>query len=188
MYGEGERQVYSHKLAKLAGFSPGLVRRDLMVTGYSGSPNRGYDITELSAALDLVLNGNQEQLVTLIGVGDLGRALLKFFHGLWPDLTIRNAFDIDPEKVNRVVCGTRVHHMNELTEVIESEAIRIAILVVPDEVAQEVTDQLLQAGVKSLLNMTHARLRVPVDVYTEDLDVSIALEKVAFFGQEANKG
>jgi redox-sensing transcriptional repressor len=180
---DGVTQVFSHKLARLAGFSPGLVRRDLMVTGHTGSTNRGYTVIDLIEELNQVLSGNHKQQVALIGVGDLGRALLKFFHGLWPNLTIQAAFDVDPAKVDRVICGTRVHSMDQLEAVIAKEQIRIAILVVPDEAAQEVTDQLVHIGVTSLLNMTHARLRVPIDTYTEDLDVSIALEKVAFFGQ-----
>lgn len=175
---QGRAQVFSHELAGLAGQTAVMVRRDLMAIGYSGSPNRGYDVPELARALGEFLDGNQVQRVALVGVGNLGRALLDYFRGLRPRVEIAAAFDADPQKVGRVIAGTRVHPLDRLEAEIAGGGIRAAILAVPANAAQEAADRLTTAGILSLLNFTHVRLRVPAGARCEDIDLGIALEKV----------
>jgi redox-sensing transcriptional repressor len=91
------------------------------------------------------------------------------------------AFDDDPAKTNRVINGVPCHHMDQLEEVVKREDIRIAILCVPGSAAQRVTDRIVKAGVKGILNFAPVPIRIPVGVVLEEIDLTSALERVAFF-------
>lgn len=175
--------VYSHQLAKAAGVTAAQVRRDLMVVGYSGSPTKGYDVQELKESIRLYLDGSEPQRVALVGVGNLGRAILAYFAGRRPNLAILAAFDKDPAKAGRVIHGCRCYDMSELPGIVATRGIRTAIMAVPAGEAQAVTDTLTAAGVKGLLNFAPAHTRVPMDVYVENVDITTSLEKVAFFAR-----
>lgn len=181
---EGEQSLFSHQLASLVGGTAAQVRRDVMAVGYAGSPTRGYDIQDLTRAIGSFLDAPEGQGVALVGVGNLGRALLAYFSGRRPKLSIEAAFDVDPAKVNRVIHGCWCYPLEELDSVVAEHAIEIGMITVPADQAQAVADRLSQAGVFGLLNFAPVRLWVPGHVYVEDLDVAMSLEKVAFFARE----
>ena len=187
---DGVASIYSHELAARAGGTPSQVRRDLMVTGYTGSPARGYDVRELVNSIGAFLDTETREGVALVGVGNLGRALMAFFAGRRPHLTIVAAFDNDPYKVNRVIHGVRCHPAEAVEQVVREQGIRVAIITVPAGMAQEVADRLIRAGVRGLLNFAPIRLRVPSDIHVEDVDVTMSLEKVSYFSRqhERNEG
>lgn len=186
---DGVRSVYSHELAALAGSSAAQVRRDLMVIGYSGSPNRGYQVLELMNSIGEFLDNPAGQRVGLVGVGNLGRALLSYFTGRRPKLSIVAAFDSDPEKVDRVVHGCRCYRLEELADTVRQLDIGVGIITVPAHAAQDVAERMVAAGIRGILNFAPVRLRVPADVYVEDLDMTTSLEKAAYFArQRAGEG
>jgi redox-sensing transcriptional repressor len=168
----------------MAGVTAAQVRRDLMAVGYTGSPTRGYGVGELMESIGKFLDASEGEGVALIGVGNLGRAILAYFGGRRPKLAIVAAFDNDAVKVNRVVLGVRCHAMTELAQILAEQVIHTAIITVPAAAAQEVTDQLVRAGVRGLLNFAPASLRVPEGVFVEDIDMTVALEKVAYFARQ----
>jgi redox-sensing transcriptional repressor len=176
-------QIYSHELAKLARVSAAQVRRDIMTIAYSGTPNRGYEVRQLIAELSRTLDNPDGDRVGLVGVGNLGRALISFFSGRRPNLNITAAFDSDPEKANRVLFGCRCYPMEKLGEVVRAEQLKTAILTVPPAVAQHTADQLVEAGVCGILNYTTVPIRVAPRVYVMDRDMTMALETVAFFAR-----
>jgi len=186
--GSGKTRAFSHELAGAAGQTAVLVRRDLMGIGYAGSPNRGYDVGALQHAIGDLLDRHETQNVALVGVGNLGKALLDYFQGLRPNLRIPAAFDSDPEKVGGEVGDARTHHVDDLARVIEEFSIGVAVLTVPSEAAQETADRLIAAGVRSLLNFTRVRLRTPPGIYVENVDISMSLEKVAYFARRRDAG
>lgn len=183
---EGERAIFSHQLAVLVGGTAAQVRRDVMALGYMGSPTRGYDIAELIGSIGEFLDVPEGQKAALVGIGNLGRALLAYFAGRRPKLTIEAAFDTDPTKVNRVIHGCRCYPIEDLTSVVRDQGIQVGIVSVPSDYAQQVTDKLCQAGVLGLVNFAPVRLRVLRHIYVEDIDMTMSLEKVAYFaGQRA---
>ncbi|HUW30033.1 MAG TPA: redox-sensing transcriptional repressor Rex [Planctomycetota bacterium] len=137
--------VYSHELAKMAGVTAAQVRRDMMSVGYSGSPTRGYDVRLLSDSIGDFLDSPEGQGVALIGIGNLGRAIMAYFTGRRPRLSIVAAFDTDPGKVNRVIHGCRCYHINEMAEVVRSANIGVAIITVPSAEAQNAAELLAAA-------------------------------------------
>ncbi len=180
----GAKYVFSHDLATAAGSTAAQVRRDVMAVGYSGSPTKGYDVSELAGSIGRFVDGEQQQPVALVGVGNLGRAILAYFTGRRPNLAIVAAFDRDVHRVNRVIHGCRCHPVEQLEEVIAGQGIRTAIIAVPATEAQAVADRLVRGGVRGILNFAPVPLRVPPSVFVQEMDITTSLEKVAFFARQ----
>ena len=180
----GTSHIYSHQLAALAGVTASQVRRDLMATGYSGSPAKGYAVGELLASIGRSLDAPEPEAVALVGTGNLGRAIMAFFAGRRPNLSVVAAFDCDEYKVGRVIHGVRCYPMPDLERLLVELGIHIAIITVPASEAQDVAERLARAGVTGILNFAPVRLRVPQGVFVEDVDVTMSLEKVAYFSRQ----
>ena len=176
--------VYSHELATKAIATAAQVRRDLMVIGFSGRPRTGYDIKGLAAALADYLDAPEPEGIALVGVGHLGRALLDYSIGRHPKLHIAVAFDTDTAKTGRVIRGCRCHHIRSSRQVIPKQGIRMAILAVPAPAAQGVATRIVDDGIMGLINFSPVRLHLPPNVYVENLDVTVSLEKMAFFTRQ----
>lgn len=176
----GARQVYSHELARLAVSTPAQVRRDLMTIGFSGSPRKGYGIQELIEAIQAVLARSVETRVALVGVGNLGRAILAYYANRQPVRFVA-AFDRAPEKAGRILHGCRCYPSDHMDEVVRREGIHVGVVAVPASEAQGVADQLVLAGVTGILNFAPVRLHVPPGLYVENVDLMMALDKVAYY-------
>ena len=183
---QGMKNVYSHQLASMAGSTAAQVRRDLMSVGYSGNPAKGYDIAELIGAIGRILDAPDGQKVALVGVGHLGRALLNYFSARRPKATIEAAFDKDPHKVNRMILGYRALPATQMQEVVRQEGISVAILCVPADEAQRVADDLVDAGIRSIVNFAPVPLKVPSNIYVESMDITMSLEKAAYFARQSD--
>jgi redox-sensing transcriptional repressor len=150
----GGRQVYSHQLASLAVSTAAQVRRDLMTIGFTG-----------------------------VGVGNLGRAILAYYANRQP-IRFAAAFDRLAEKTGRILHGCRCYPVDDMAAVISREGIRVGVIAVPAVEAQAVADQLVLAGVTSILNFAPVRLRVPAGLHVENVDLMMALDRVAYFAHE----
>jgi len=180
----GVQNVYSHQLAKMAGCTAAQVRRDLMAVGSLGTPTRGYDIDKLFERIGDYLDSPQGQNVALVGVGNLGSAILAFFSGRRSKLSIVAAFDNDPEKFARVTHGCQCYSVSELVKTVRKRDIDVGIITVPADQAQSVADLLVKAGIGGILNFAPFTIQVPHDVYLENMDITILLERVAFFARQ----
>ncbi len=183
LLGEGTPRIYSHDLATLEGATPAQVRRDLMTIGYAGSPARGYDVAGLIDHIDGLLSPRREEGLALVGMGHVGGAIADYFGGQHPEHRIVAAFDVHPDRIGRVIHGVRCHHVDELEAVMADKPARVGVIAVPADAAQEVAERLVRAGVTGLINFAPVRLRAPADVYVEDVDIAVLVEKVAFFAR-----
>ncbi|NMC61698.1 MAG: redox-sensing transcriptional repressor Rex [SAR324 cluster bacterium] len=179
-----ESYMHSHELARRAGVGAAQVRRDLMASGYTGSPKHGYEIAKLHESLSDFLDGRETQNVALLGVGNLGRALLSYFRGGRSKLVIAASFDNDPQKAGRVFHGCRCYSLDELPRTIDEQNIKLGILTVPAESAQSSADSLVDCGINGILNFAPVPIQVPHGVYVENIDVTMFLERAAFFGRQ----
>jgi redox-sensing transcriptional repressor len=177
------KHVYSHELASIAHGTATQVRRDLMMIAFSGSPSKGYNVEDLMRQIDCVLDAPEGQKIALVGIGNLGRAIISYFAGRRPNLSIVAAFDKDPHKIDRLIHGCPCYPHEKISEVVKSQRISMAIITVPAEEAQTVADTLVHSGVQGILNFAPVPLRVPSQVYIEDIDVTMLLEKVAYFAR-----
>ena len=180
LFAKGIEDIRSHQLAAKAGITAAQVRRDLMQIGYEGSPKRGYDVQKLLESLRKFLDEPGGQRLALLGVGNLGRALLSYFIGRRPHLSIVAAFDVNPQLSGRVIHGCRCYPMDELESVLRAERITVAILAVPVAAAQEMAEKLVACGVKGILNFAPINLKVPEDVYLRNENMSMELEYLSF--------
>jgi len=188
MQNNGTNNIFSHQLAAMAGVTSAQLRKDLTPTGYYGSPVHGYDITQLMDSISEIIDAPQMQNVALAGLGHLGRAVLDYSQGRRPKLQIIAAFDTDPGKINRVIHGCRCYHTDEIEKVIKEYNITVGILAVPSDEAQEIADRMVNAGIRGLLNYAPMRLKLPNDVYVENRDMIMAVEKAAYFARLSVKG
>lgn len=179
----GVESIYSHQLARHAVVSAAQVRRDLMVIGYSGSPNRGYDVAACIDSMDSFLDGPVQQEVALVGVGNLGHAVLSHFVAKRPAVAIVAAFDNDPDLIGTVINGVRCMDVALMESLVRDLGIEIAVLTVPGQVAQTTADVLVRAGVKSLISFASTPLAVPNHIFVEYMDITAALESAAYFAR-----
>jgi redox-sensing transcriptional repressor len=184
---EGPTSVYSHFLASKSRVTPAQVRRDLMVLGHSGTPARGYDVQRLREHIEAFLFPAIEQKVAVAGVGNIGRALLKFFIGRRPTLRIVASFEANPEKYDRLIQGCPCYSIDKAEGVIRELGITVGIIAVPDKEAQYVADAFVAAGISGILNFARTPLNVPADVYVEDIDLAMSLDKVAYFARQSDR-
>lgn len=179
--------IFSHQLANLMGTTSAQVRRDLMSIGYFGSPSKGYNILSLIESISIFIDSDSKQSVALAGVGNIGRAILDYFKGRREKLDITALFDIDPEKTDRVLHGCRCYPLDQIEDIISTEKINVGIITVPAESAQIVAERMVSAGVTGILNYAPVKLILPHEVYVENRDMILAIEKVAYFARNTGK-
>ena len=183
--GSGESNIFSHELAERAGVSAAQLRRDIMEVGYAGSPTRGYDINGLQESITKFLYGNSLGSTSIIGIGNIGRAILSYIGRENFKINVTACFDEDSDKVGNVFYGCRCYNLNELPERTKQYNITSAILAVPEAAAQGVADRLIESNIKGIMNFAPVKLKVPGDVYVENINLGIALEKVHYFARGA---
>ncbi len=179
--GRGKTHIYSHELAGLHNITAVQVRRDLMLIGYSSMKKRGYDAQELIEVISKLIDHHHGLNVCVIGMGNLGRAITTYFTGKRPKLNVVATFDVDENKVNRVISGVKCYHIRDLKEVIDKNKISIAIIASPPDTAVSTTEMIILAGIKGILNFTTMPLTVPENVFLEEYDMITSMEKVAYF-------
>jgi redox-sensing transcriptional repressor len=173
--------ISSEELARLTKFSSALVRRDLTYFGQFGTPGKGYNINGLKKEILRILGLNSERKVALAGVGNLGSALLAYKGFEKSGFRIVIAFDNDLKKIGKNLKGVAVRNISEMKKIIPGEKIKMAIVTVPVDKAQEVIDELISVGVKAILNFAPFRPHVPEDVELVNIDLTIELERLAYF-------
>ncbi|MCA9123292.1 MAG: redox-sensing transcriptional repressor Rex [Planctomycetaceae bacterium] len=177
---DGNTTTNSTQLGTLLGFTDAQVRKDLAYFGQFGYPGIGYRCEELIAAVKKILGTDRSWPVAMIGLGNLGRALLRYRGFHQQGFQIAAAFDVDAEKIGSHVEGIEVFHLDDLAEVVAAKGIRLAIVAVPALAAQTVADSLVEAGIEGVLNFAPVTLVLPDRVSRVGVDLAIELEQLAF--------
>ena len=168
------------QLGTLLGFSDAQVRKDLGFFGQFGYPGVGYRCDELIRAMRDILGTNHSWNVAMVGAGNLGQALLGYRGFGRQNFAIAAAFDTDPAKVGNVIQGIRIQHIDELAATVREKGIRLGMIVVPVERAQEAADRLVAAGVEGIVNFAPVTLVLPAHVQNVGVDLAIELEQLSF--------
>ena len=182
--------IFSHELAFACRLTAAQVRRDLMLIGYSGSSTTGYEVKRLLLSIGALLDPPHIREVAIVGMGHLGRSIAAYLVNRLPKIHLNAAFDISPDKIGATFSGVPCFAAGQLSEVVASREITLGILTVPSDQAQSVAEHLVAAGVTGILNFAPACLRIPEKVHVVNIDMTVALEKVAFFacGSQRRKG
>jgi redox-sensing transcriptional repressor len=178
---DGVKAVSSQELAERFNLNSAQVRKDLAYFGEFGVRGIGYYVAELKAELQRILGLDREWAVALVGFGNLGSALFHYKGFSRQGFRIAVIIDDDPAKTGRDVDSVPIVSSRDMAREIKSRGIHIAIAAVPAESAQAVTDQLVAAGIKAVLNFAPTRLRVGREVRLKNVDLSIELETLSFY-------
>jgi redox-sensing transcriptional repressor len=184
-YAGGKHHIFSHEIANLLHITAVQVRRDIMLIGYTGTLRQGYDVKELIDIIGKIIDTREGQKVAVVGIGNLGRAIMGYFSGKRTKLSIVAAFDTNPEKINRIYAGVQCYHSEQMIDIIRKEGISIAVISVPGESAARVAEELVMAGIRGILNFSPKALNVPPHVYLQEYDMITSLEKIAYFVKKA---
>ena len=180
----GNEYIFSHELAALLHITAVQVRRDLMLIGYTSVMKKGYDVKELINTIGTIIDSELGQNVAVIGLGNFGKAISHYFRGKRSQLDIVAAFDVDPKKVGTDEWGVTCYKMDKMEKIIKDKKISIAILTVPPEHARAIAEDVINFGVRGILNFTTVSLNMPSNVHLEEYDMITSLEKVAYFVKE----
>lgn len=176
--------VSSETLAKVAGVKSTQLRKDLAYFGTFGTRGLGYDVAALSRRIADELGTSRLQPVILVGVGNLGLALLSYQGFEKEGFEIIAAFDADPKRPRGKKLPLPIHGMDELPAFVRKHNVRMAIITVPAQVAQEVANTLVQCGIVGLLNFSPIVLSLPEEVMVNNVNLAIELENLSYFIQE----
>jgi len=177
----GKETVSSSALAGAAGVKPAQLRKDLTYFGQFGTRGLGYSVAELRDAIRDVLGREQLQPVVMVGAGNLGVALLRYRGFAKEGFEVVAAFDADPETVISRGVSVPVHGQHEMAAFVREKDVKLAILCVPGGVAQEVANELVDAGVQGILNFSPTLLEVPEAVTVNNVDLALELENLSYF-------
>ena len=176
--------VSSEALAKAAGVKPTQLRKDLAYFGTFGTRGLGYDVGELYLKISEELGTSRLQPVVLVGVGNLGLALLSYRGFEKEGFEIIAAFDAEPSRKRDKPIRQPILEMDALREFAQKNGVKMAILSVPSVVAQEVANSVIQAGIVGILNFSPIVLDVPEEVIVNNVNLAIELENLSYFIQD----
>jgi redox-sensing transcriptional repressor len=180
LLGAGQTTVSSRELGRALQLTDAQVRKDLGYFGQFGYPGLGYRVSELRAALRQVLGTDRRWRAALIGVGNLGRALLGYRGFTERGFAIVAAFDVAPSIIGQTVGGLQVRAIDRLADDTQTEQIELAILAVPADAAQQVAERVVAAGLIGILNFAPVQLKVPKSVQAVSVDLGLQLEQLLF--------
>lgn len=187
LHDTGKNKVSSTELSEAVQVDSATIRRDFSYFGELGKRGYGYDVENLMNFFAKTLNEDELTNVPLIGVGNLGSALLKYKFHQSNSIRVSCAFDVNEDIVGRIVDGIPVYPMEDMMEQIRVQQIEVAILTIPARKAQEVVNKLAEAGVKGILNFTAARLVAPPEVLIQNVDLTNELQTLIYFLHHDNE-
>ncbi|MBL9114800.1 MAG: redox-sensing transcriptional repressor Rex [Verrucomicrobiaceae bacterium] len=173
--------VSSEALAKAAGVKSTQLRKDLAYFGQFGTRGLGYNVDALSRTIGDVLGQNKLQPVILVGVGNLGSALLRYGGFRKEGFEIVSAFDVDPSRARLAGVQVPVRAIGEMSRFVNEAGVKMAIVAVPAAAAQTVANQLVEAGIQGILNFSPIVIEVPDNVVVNSVDLAVELENLSYF-------
>lgn len=181
--GAGVENMSSEELAECAGVNAAKVRKDLSYLGSYGTRGVGYEVEYLVYQIRRELGLDHDWPVVIVGAGNLGQALAGYggFNGR--GFPVAGIVDIDDDKIDTVVGGTRVRPLAELDQVVAARNVSIGVIATPPAAAQDAADLLVKAGVTSILNFAPVVLSVPVGITVRKVDLAVELQILSYHEQ-----
>ena len=167
-------------MARLEHLTPAQVRKDLSFFGSFGTRGLGYPVKELKDRIAKILGVNMEWHVALVGIGNIGSALVSYKEFLRQGFKVTLLFDNDQRKIGSNHKGVIIKDVANLTAELKANHIEIVVISVPPQQAQQVVDDVVKAGVKAILNFAPINLKVPPDVFLRNENMSMELEHLSF--------
>ncbi len=179
--------VSSKKLSDITGFSAEQIRKDFAYFGAFGTRGSGYNTKFLRDRILIIIGLNKQTRVVIVGMGHLGTAVSRYNIAKNPYIDIVGLFDTDPQVVGTKVIDIEVSDVAHLAEFIRDEGVKVAIITVPAESAQQVADQLVDGGVTGILNMAPTKLNVPEGIHLQNADLTVEIHSLIYYSTEAER-
>lgn len=178
--------ISSAEIGDLAAVNSAQVRKDLALFGEFGKQGVGYPVLGLKKELIEILGADRQMNIAIFGVGELGTALARYLTSRKEStpnyrFVVKGLFDVDPNKVGNEIEGIPVRHLDELEQVMATEDIKIGVIAVPAQAAQDVVNFAISKGIKGFLNFAPVRIKVPSDVRIQNSDVTSDLQELGFY-------
>lgn len=174
--------ISSSGLSQRLGFTDAQIRRDFSYFGQFGQSGIGYPVSELKKVIAKILGLDHKIWnVALVGVGNLGCALLAYKGFKEQGFFIKAAFDSNPRKIGRSFRGIKIGSLKKISSLIKERDITIGIIAVPSEAAQEVANILSRSGIRGIINFAPVRINVPSRIIVRNVDLSMELENISYF-------
>ncbi len=180
---KGFDRLYSYTLGEEAGVSADQVRKDFSNYKITGNKKGGYNIDELLRAIDEVIKHQDDQYMILVGMGNIGRALVQYKTFKLRKMIIVASFDIDPAKQSKR-WNVPVLPLEMMDDIIKKFHVKVAILAVPAISAQDVANRLYDLGIKGILNFAPVILKTPEDIIVNNINLCDELESVIYYTQK----
>lgn len=181
MLAESRHVTSSQELGERLGISAAQIRKDLSQFGEFGKQGTGYSIDYLAEQIQQILNVDRVWDIAVVGAGDIGSAVARYQGFANRGLQVAMIFDNDPAKIGKKVGPFTVKATADLESKIRKAGIKVAMISTPSEVAQDVADQLISAGVKAILNYAPINLAVPENVRVQYIDPVIHLQRMTYY-------
>ncbi len=178
---DGYEYASSRELGRLLDISAAQIRKDLSHFGELGKRGKGYEIEFLICKLNQILNTDNIWKMIVIGAGDLGSGLTRYKGFANRGFQVSAIFDSDPQKIGKKIGDLVAKDIRELEEFVKTNNIQIAVLAIPAEYAQDVIDDLVDAGITAILNYAPIYLKAPQGVQIEHIDPAVHLQKLSYF-------
>lgn len=173
--------VSSDELADCAGVNAAQVRKDLSYLGSFGRRGVGYETHHLLNRVSYSLGLSKQRTLVIVGAGKLGSALLAYKGFREKGFKPVAAFDVNKEKIGKTIGGVRVYDISRIREILKKKGPEIAIIAVPAPYAQEIANELVAAGIRSILNFAPTVLKVPAQVVFRQVDLSLELDAISYY-------
>ncbi len=180
---KGFDRLFSYTLGEEAGVSADQVRKDFSNYKITGNKKGGYNIDELLRAIDEVIKHQDDQYMILVGMGNIGRALVQYKTFKLRKMIIVASFDIDPAKQSKR-WNVPVLPLEMMDDIIKKFHVKVAILAVPAISAQDVANRLYDLGIKGILNFAPVILKTPEDIIVNNINLCDELESVIYYTQK----
>jgi redox-sensing transcriptional repressor len=178
---EGQQVTSSQELGEVLGISAAQIRKDLSQFGEFGKQGTGYDIEYLVEQIQKILKVDRVWDVAVIGAGDIGSALARYQGFTNRGFQVTMVFDSDPQKIGKQEGSHTIQNSANMVDVIKNASVQVAMIAVPANHAQEVADQLIEAGVKSILNYAPTSISVPKDICLQHIDPATHLQHMTYY-------
>jgi len=176
----GRENISSQDLADLVGVNAWQIRKDFSYFGDFGTRGVGYDVEKLATQIKKILKLDITQKAALVGVGNLGSALLAYHGFVTYSFDIAVAFDADPKKIGRKIKNVVIEDISNL-RMLKRRKITLGIIAVPHEAAQEIGDKLVKAGIRGILNFSPCYITVPKKVKIITIDIAMDLARLPYY-------
>ncbi len=181
MTAAGQEITSSHELGEKLGISSAQIRKDLSHFGEFGKQGTGYRISHLQDQLRRILKVDREWPVALIGIGDVGQALVHYAGFRDRGFHIALAFDVDPAKIGQPIGDLTIQDIATLPDVVRAQNVQVAMIAAPAKAAQDVAELCMQGGIRAILNYAPINLAVPENVYVQYIDPVTHLQRMTYY-------